>query len=393
MRDSPARVLRLVGIGSGVVYLVVLFSAHAMALRSASFVLLVLCAIALWVPSPSRRIPLLGVFAFWLTAAVLSLLTTTDLHASLLAMENDIARSFIVFFAFYSLTRTSSEGIYRIWVFATAAGMLIVSLIGMVSVRMFGDWRNTYTPSLGDFGTSAVTAFSVLMGYVAFADDRRWAKAFILAAIGAMLTAGYLTASRAFWLSIIAGAVVLILLRGIRAGSLGRRTAVAIVMVVAMGILAATLVSIGRGKALLYSEDRAPLYALVAEKVLTNPFTGTGYGHETDKVWFEEHFPGKSFLHAHNVVLSYLDQMGPLGLVALGFIFAIPAVRLARGVRAPMADASVAAMSGLALLVCVLVKNNLDYFFLKQNLWLYYAYLGISLGELDRVSEAGRSAS
>ena len=51
------------------------------------------------------------------------------------------------------------------------------------------------------------------------------------------------------------------------------------------------------------------------------------------------------------------------------------------------------AICGLALLAAVFVKNNVDYFFVKQNLWLFFAHLGIYIGELERQSRAQRAAA
>jgi len=63
-------------------------------------------------------------------------------------------------------------------------------------------------------------------------------------------------------------------------------------------------------------------------------------------------------------------------------IFGAPAFVFARALLAGD-SAIMPALCGLALLGCVLVKNNLDYFFWKQNLWLFFAHLGIYLGAID----------
>ena len=119
-------------------------------------------------------------------------------------------------------------------------------------------------------------------------------------------------------------------------------------------------------------------------KILHNPLPGTGYGHETDKPWYERALPGTNWFHPHNVVLSYLDQMGAAGFLALVLLFAAPAFAFAGALRRAPPAAAMPALCGLALLVCVLVKNNLDNFFVKPALWLFFAHLGIYLGQIER---------
>lgn len=375
----------------GALYLIFVFSGHAAALRSISLLLALVAALALWLRGPSRYVALLPVFGVWLVCGALSLLTTSDLLYSLDAMDRDVVRSFLVFFAFYVLTRHADSDIYRYWVLATAVGAVLVSLVAGASFYYFDAWRSRYVPSLGDFSTSAVTILPLLGGYLAFISRRRAERMLIWASIAAILVAGFLTFNRAFWLAVIVGALVVLLLHATRSGLPGRRGLYATGAIVALALLLAALASVERGKALTYSQDRAPLYGAVATKVLSNPLTGTGYGHEADKSWYEAKFPGTSIYHPHNVVLSFLDQMGPLGLLALAFVFGAPALRFARAVRVQSPGAGVAAISGLAMLACVFAKNNLDYFFLNQSLWLFFAHLGIYLGELDRPCETAMS--
>lgn len=386
--ESVWRVLQRVGVAGGAVYLVVLFSGHVAALRSIALLLALIAALALWLRAPSRYVPLLPVFGVWAACAALSLFTTVDLHYSLDAMDGEIVRSFVVFFTFYVLTRRSEANVYRQWVLATAVGGIAVSIVAAASLYYFGAWRSTYVPLLGDFNTSAVTVLPLLVGYVALVKRRRTETTLIWAGIGATLVAAHLTFSRAFWLSVIIGVVVIALLQALRAGRLGRRGLYVAVAILVLGLLLAALAGAERGKSLTYTEDRVALYWGVAKKILTNPMTGTGYGHEADKRWYEATFPGTSFFHPHNLVLGFLDQMGPLGLLALAFIFGAPALRFARGVRARHDAAGVPTISGLAMLACVFTKNNFDYFFLNQSLWLFFAHLGIYLGELDRAVEA-----
>ncbi|HEU4350256.1 MAG TPA: O-antigen ligase family protein, partial [Burkholderiales bacterium] len=218
-------------------------------------------------------------------------------------------------------------------------------------------------------------------------DDRRLA---LLCGVGlvAALIAGYLTYSRAFWLAITCGLVVAIAVHSARAAQFGRRALVALVLVCAIGLALAAIVAAEQGRELTKMEDRWPIYSAVLKKLPENPLTGTGFGHETDKPWYERALPGMGVFHPHNVVLSYLDQMGPAGLAALALLFAAPAFAFGATLRRGPATTAMPALCGLVLLTCVFVKNNLDHFFVKPGLWLFFAHLGLYLGQIERETRA-----
>jgi O-antigen ligase len=149
---------------------------------------------------------------------------------------------------------------------------------------------------------------------------------------------------------------------------------------VALAAVAAML----RGRPLVDVEPREVIYSVSIAKLPGNPLTGTGYGHETDKEWYAAAMPGTSIFHPHNIFLSYIDQMGFLGALAVIMIFGAPSWVFWRVLRSSSAgEARAAALCGLVLVACVFVKNNLDFFFWQHNLWLFFAHLGIYFGALD----------
>jgi len=173
-----------------------------------------------------------------------------------------------------------------------------------------------------------------------------------------------------------------------RAARLSRRAMAGVVVVCVVFLVLAGLGAAARDRTITFMGDRWWIYSAVLKKIPDNPLTGTGYGHETDKPWYERARPGAEVYHAHNIALSYLDQMGPAGLLALAAIFALPAIAFASALRSCGAAAAMPAICGLALLAAVFVKNNVDHFFVKQNLWLFFAHLGIYLGQIEGASRS-----
>jgi O-antigen ligase len=351
-------------------------------LRSLAFVIALIGALALW-SSPHHRLrPLLVAFAAWASAAGLSLVSSRDVAASLVAMENEILRCLLVFGTFYVLTRRLAS--YRVWAVATAVGFSLLSLIAIQSYSAHGEWRSNHVPTLGDFATAAITVLPLLTVQLVSGQERWPFRLLLASAIGLTLAAGYLTMSRAFWAVLIAGMVIGIALYARRIGRLRKRQLAAVAAASAAGLVLAMVVALQKDRSLLYFEDRSVIYSAAVEKIMVNPFTGSGYGYETDKPWYAARIPGWSVFHPHNIVLSYIDQMGPLGAVALLLLFAAPACVFWRVLDSPDDEARLAAVCGLVLLACVFIKNNLDYFFWKHNLWLFFAHLGIYFGQIDR---------
>ena len=372
------------GVAAGAVYLAVLPVGHTAALRSVSYVLAFAAALALWA-RPSRQVlPVLAAFAVWLALACLSLLSTRDFAASVQAIENEVLRSLIVFLTFYLLSRRSATAV-PVWTIATAVGFGVLSAVAIATFFAYHEWRFNYVQPLGDYATSAITVLPLLAGHLAFRRPGAPVAALLAISIALTLWAGLLTLSRGFWLVLICGMVLAAAL----ASSWGRRLrkrSIALLAVVCLAAVAlAAVAAMLRGRPLVDLEPREVIYSAAIAKIPGNPVTGTGYGHETDKEWYAAAMPGTSIFHPHNIFLSYVDQMGFLGALAVVMIFGAPCWVFWRVLRgASTGEARAAALCGLVLVACVFVKNNLDFFFWQHNLWLFFAHLGIYFGAIDR---------
>jgi O-antigen ligase len=381
-----SRTLSTLGLASAAAYLFMLPFAHATALRSVSLVLAVAAAVALFRRPGRGALLIVAAFCIWLLASAVSLLSTSDLPASLRAIENEVLRSCLVFLVFYTLAQTTRS--WTLWAAATGLGFAVLSVLVAREFYLHGQWTGYYVPPLGDFTTCALTALPLLVGYLALPERRYGAAWLVCAAVVVTLIAGYLSFSRAFWLVLMCGALVGACVYVRQGRRFDTRFALPLVAV-CLGCLAlASAAGMEKGRALSESTERVAIYTAVASKIAKNPATGTGYGHETDKSWYAAALPHWSVFHAHNMVLSYLDQMGMLGLLALLAIFGVPAWLFAQNLHHPAANVRMAALCGITLLVCVLAKNSFDYFFIKQSLWLFFAHLGIYIGVMDARSDS-----
>ena len=238
-----------------------------------------------------------------------------------------------------------------------------------------------HVPPLGDFATCAVTVTPLLVGYIAFCRHERALIALCSVATGVMLIAGYLTFSGGGW-----PGPRLVVVRALRQarrapsrcagrGSSGLRCVPG----------ARRPRRAARDRTITFMGDRWWIYSAVLKKIPENPLTGTGYGHETDKPWYERARPGAEVYHAHNIALSYLDQMGRQA--------SWRSLRSSRCPPLPFAAKRCARWpAGSRDLRPRLARGDLREeqcrSLLRQaNLWLF-AHLGIYLGQIEGASHS-----
>jgi O-antigen ligase len=138
---------------------------------------------------------------------------------------------------------------------------------------------------------------------------------------------------------------------------------------------------------LIAYQDRWLLYSTVWRKVSANLWQGTGFGHETDQAWYRatfDHFavPGvpDALTHPHNIVLSYMDQMGVWGLLMLVCIFWTIGQSLWSAMRSGGRWQVKLGQAGMLLLLVTFVSNSFNFYFARQHLWMLFAMLGLYFG-------------
>jgi hypothetical protein len=87
--------------------------------------------------------------------------------------------------------------------------------------------------------------------------------------------------------------------------------------------------------------------------------------------------------------------MGVWGLVVLLVIFGALLRGAIAGSGAGGRACAVFGACALGSIVAVFLANNLNMFFIRQHLWLFYAHMGLYLGwiEARRLESAARSAA
>ena len=341
-------------------------------------------ALRLWLASTEKRVPLTNAFLAWLAAAVASLLWSHDVTASVAAIWRDVVKTFLVFFTFFVLAgrQTVLVGVARIAII----GALIFAVLAIHDFTYHGWWDNVLTPARYDVSVDALN-WLVFVGLMALAmrsqdGQPRWSWLGFVA-LALLLVAGVMSQSRSFNLSV---AMALLLMAAMNPGAVLRHKKTvavfvgAIVVVVVLGVVLLD-------KPVTTYQDRWLLYSTVWQKISGNPWLGTGFGHETDQAWYQatfDHFPipgaPSGLTHPHNVVLSYMDQMGIWGLVVLVYLFWSIARELWPATKSNESWRRMLGQAGMLLLLMTLISNSFNFYFARQHLWMFFGMLGLFLG-------------
>jgi O-antigen ligase len=390
--DTPSSRHRLalwVGVAAFTLLMIALPLAHVTALRSVGFVSGVLSAFFLYfslAKAQLRTWPLLWVFVIWLTAALLSLRSSTNVLPALAMIWNEVIKSALIFYAAYILARAHRDA--STWFISAAASLSFLAFVSIVSFFSAGAWRVVGpVPALGDYNTSAITllpfVFLPVFGHWRQKLGRKALPVVILTAVLAMTAAAF-SQSRSFWL---VAAVMIIVPTLIWSWKRQQHWKISIAWVgggLVLLVFIAALVARWRGTDLLFFGSRSVIYAPVISHLLQqSPITGFGYGHESSQEWYRQNMIEAGVLHAHNIVLSYAEQMGLPGLLAIFGIFGGLAARFYRKLSDSDPFRASLATIGLALVAGVFVKNNLDIFFVRHNLLLFFLCCGLLLGATE----------
>ena len=371
---DPARRLGMLCLAGLVV---VLPLAHLAAWRSLFMLGVVVCSLGcLWLKDWSdwRCPPLLWAFLLWLVADFSSLPDGPSRPEVLQLALQEVGKGTLLFYCAYLLALGPGSAVFAYW--GSALALALVSGAALVSWGIHGNWvAKGLVPALGDYATSALTLLP-LLALPFFKSWRvllgRWSRPFAMIALVLALAGGVLTMSRSVWLVL---AIMLAVLLGLWHGRQLRNWRRGLLWSLVSGgllLFVALLVARWRGMDLLFFEH-----------ILESPWTGFGYGHESAKAWYLEHMVEPGVFHAHNLLLSYAEQMGVLGLVALFAIFGGLIHRFFKGMDRGGARGLAPAALGVALVVGIFVKNNLDIFFVRHNLLLFFVCAGMLLGLLE----------
>jgi O-antigen ligase len=286
----------------------------------------------------------------------------------------------------YGLRQLSVEWPARLFVFA-AAGLAIASIVGLVQYRTGIDLvhlvhlrdRQALVAAPGvpgrygamgffisrlTFGHIATLLAALIAGGLVSGAARRKA---LWIAVGLALCAIAVTFDRGAYFGLAAAALVIVLLSR-------KRLLVAVLLVLALlaalnpgvrGRFQSSFSASGNG-------DRVFIWGRAREIIRDHPLRGIGFGNYPrvcgeyyDRV--DKTFPMRTW--AHNLALSTLAETGPLGLLALVWLFGSAALMLWR-------KRSIGGLAALVAFLAIAQAHDLLY----DNKVMYALWLAVALG-------------
>ena len=142
-------------------------------------------------------------------------------------------------------------------------------------------------------------------------------------------------------------------------------------------------------------DPRLAIWPLVRDRIAERPWAGHGYGKEILGPELARTLGDPTLTHAHNAFASVWLQTGAVGLALFAAVLGLAAWRFAGYARSRDDALALVGLVGLAILAGVLVKNLTDDFFVRTNarfLWTSLALL-VAFGERRLRSESGAARS
>ena len=373
------------------VYLFILPFAHTIAIRWVALGVGIIVAIrylpTTGAPKTSAFLPI----ALWVTVATTSLVWAEDFYYSFGEFRIDVLYALTGFFVSFILTESERE--FRILLWSILVGAFTISAIAVTSYLQNDEWMAGYQNFLGEFASCMLMAIAVIPLVATEQAKRERNLLAITVALVVVFSAGLCTRSRMFWISAFSVVIV--------AGTMyAWEKPIKVRMAVAMGLLLMLAIgtagfmfaSASRGLSTDSKDPRLAIWNQAFQDISERPFSGAGFGREVYKDRYMALMPEKGLYHAHNIFLSYGEQMGIQGIVCLVVLFVALLLEFFRLWKEDDSLTRNIGIAGAALITGVIVKSATDTHFGREVTLYFWAIVGMLLGFGRRRADALRNA-
>jgi O-antigen ligase len=371
------------------VYLFVLPFSHTIAIRWIALGLSAVVAIRYQSRLAAPRLPCIVPIALWLIVAASSLIWATRPGYSFAEFRIDVLYALAGFLILFALTH--SEKVFYILLRSILVSSFTISIIAIVRFFQYGKWMDGYPNFLGEFSSCMLMAIAIIPLALLEQPHRRWKVRVVTITLVIVLAANLCAMSRMFWISASVMALVAGLMYAVGNSSANRtNVTVGLLLVATVGIAGFVVSSLRPERDLNTPDPRLAIWHQAVQNISEKPFTGAGFGREVYKERYEALMPGKGLYHAHNIFLSYGEQMGLQGTVILIVLFVALLVTFFRLWRTGDRVARNIGIAGTALVVGVVIKSTTDTHFGREVTLYFWAIIGMLLGLARRHTGASR---
>jgi O-antigen ligase len=325
------------------------------------------------------KMPVLIPILLWLIVAALSLIWAEHFGYSFGEFRIDVLYALAGFVVLFTLTESERE--FWILLRSIIVGACVISAIAIASYLEHDDWVPGYQNFLGQFSSCMLMAIAVIPLTVTATAERGKKLLVVTGALAIIFAAGLCTRSRMFWISAFSMALVAGMMYAWKNG-LKVRIAVAGGLLLMLAVVTAGFI-FASGRPGLGSEREDPRLAIwrqALQDISEKPFTGAGFGREVYKDRYEVLMPGKGLYHAHNIFLSYGEQMGVQGIASLVILFLALLREFVRLWKIDDPLTRNVGIAGAALVIGVIVKSTTDTHFGREVTLYFWGIIGMLLG-------------
>lgn len=337
-------------------------------------------------------LPIRHAIVLWLLAACMTLPWSIDPAASINAIWRDIIKTSLVYTTFYLVAQQRLSPGFFAYFFPLSA--LAFSGQAVHEIHTYDLWQGPHTPPRYDIAVSTLSFIAMLFPYLLRRQQPiSWTlRLTAWVALPVCLYAGILSLSRSYTLAL---SLDLAFIMAFAIPNHGKFIALKLVLIASAIVVPLKLFKGPRQ--ITYVSDREVLYQHVLENIKLHPWTGTGFGHETNQAWYKETFSKSlewshmtSATHAHNIALSYMEQLGIIaGLLTLIVLFVSLARPFIKAMQHTEPETKALGQAGFLLTIGVLISNSFNYYFTRNHLWLFIGFCGLLHGWIQLKTHPG----
>jgi O-antigen ligase len=361
------------------VYLFILPFAHTIAVRWVALGLGIVAAIRYRPATGVPRVPALLPISLWMIVAATSLVWAEDFDYSFGEFRIDVLYALAGFVVLFILTE--SERDFRILLRSILAGAFTISAIAVISYLQHDEWGADYQNFLGEFSSCMLMAIAVIPLVVTENAERGKKLLAVAVVLVVVFAAGFCARSRMFWISAFSMVLVAGTMYAWRKPMKVRvAVALGLLLMLAIGTAGFIFASARPGLSPDNTDPRLAIWNQAFQDISEKPFSGAGFGREVYRDRYKALMPGMGLYHAHNIFLSYGEQMGLQGIVSLVILFLALLLEFYRLWKVDDPLTRSVGIAGTALVIGVIVKSATDTHFGREVTLYFWAIVGMLLG-------------
>lgn len=379
-------------------YILILPFPHTVAIRLSLLFLSLIIFIFLFEKKMCFDIPFKNPLLFWAVLPIALLPFSIDYAYSLGEYKNDIIYTLISAYLFFYMSKDVKFVKYILLTITVSSS--IISIWG-VSDAIMNNWywvEDWSGKTLHPQGRASFVTYTLTVLPLSIVLLKLYPKQHPLIFAWALLliSSSIISEQRIFLIGLIAEVLIIaILLKKKSKYKINKRILFFIfLLTIFLGIenLIHRYGSLSSAISITLDDVRITQFIISIKHILSQPITGSGFGRNMMSMAFREDNPNQ-LLHAHNLVLDYGIQLGFLGIISILWLFFSLAKQYLVFSRSDNSLISVIGAVGLAIVIGVFIRNQVNTMFFRDLSLLFWSINGLLIGLTMNLLRSDKSAT